>query len=297
MAVDLNLPAQRFARYLAEAGLDVRRTLAFAGLSTLVVVDPAGRAGASGLGVAKGLSGYYHVIESVPADVEPAVYGYYWYKRFGPAQHDAWRAAFAFEYETLRSLAGHDAWAQVWWGDPAGEIPYYVMPYYERGSLAAVGAAAGWDLPAAQVVKLSTDIARALGALHERGVVHRDLNAENVLLAEDDRAVVADLGCARRLDAVPAGPRRRPDEFHWPPEYADEYDRAGVTADVYSLGVLMYQMATGRMPRHGGPSTGSGAPVGRYPRRFTEAVDACLAYDLKLRPQSVDEILAELTAN
>lgn len=248
MTVDLNLPAQHFIDYLARRGLVVRRTIAFAGLSTLALVDTAGRTSEGKVGVAKGLSGYYHVIEHVPEDLEPGVYGYYWYKRFGSGQHDTWRAAFEFEYKTLCSLAGHDNWAHVWWGDLAGEIPYYIMRYYERGSLASYGAAQGWDLPAPFVMEISTGIAQALTSLHAMGVVHRDLNAENVLLSGDGQAVVADLGCARRLDAPPVEPRRRPDEFHWPPEYAERYDVAGVEADVYALGVIIYQMTVGRMP-------------------------------------------------
>jgi serine/threonine protein kinase len=296
MAVDLNLPAQRFADYLAGQGLPVRNTIAFAGLSTLTLVDTSGRPGAGGLGVAKGLSGYYHVIEAAPADVKPGVYGYYWYQRFGSGQHDTWRAAFEFEFATLQSLAGHDNWAHVWWGDMNGAIPYYVMRYYECGSLASLGAAFGWDLPVSLVLSVGTDIARALAALHASGVVHRDLNAENVLLADDGRAVVADLGCARRLDAPPVEPRRRTDEFHWPPEYADAYDVAGVQADVYSLGVLLYQMTVGRMPRHGGPQAASAVHAGRFPRVVTELVDACLAYEPGNRPESVDKILAEFAA-
>lgn len=292
--VDLNLPTQRFAAYLTDRGVPVHRIIAFAGLSTLAVVDASCRPTRGETGVAKGLCGYYHVIESLPPEVAPGAYGYYWYKRFGSGQHDAWRAAFQFEYEMLRSLAPHDNWAQVWWGEMEGEIPYYVMRHYKRGSLAAHGAAEGWNLPADRVLRLSKDIATALAALHSVGVVHRDLNAENVLLTDDGGAAVADLGCARRLSAPPTQPRRRADEFHWPPEYAEAYDVAGVEADVYSLGVLMYQMTVGRMPRHGAPPAHCAPRVGRFPAALITLADACVAYEPKDRPQSVKEILADL---
>ncbi|MFE9287977.1 protein kinase domain-containing protein [Streptomyces olivaceus] len=293
-AVDLNYPAARFAEFLAGRGLVTRRTIAFAGLSTLAVVDTSASQAAGDLAVAKGLAGYYHVIDAVEPEQQPGVYGYYWYKRYGSAQHDAWRTAFAFEYATLDSLRGYDCVAQVIDGDLDGDIPYYLMHYYKRGSLAADASGRGWDLPVDFVVRVSQDVALGLGALHARGIVHRDLNAENVLLKEDGGAVIADLGCARALDAPPTEPRRRPDEFHWPPEYAESYDTASVEADIYGLGVLMYQMTVGRMPRHSGPGCAEGARIGRYPAALTTVADACLEYQPKNRPASIEEVLKQL---
>ncbi|SDN00349.1 Protein kinase domain-containing protein [Lentzea albidocapillata subsp. violacea] len=289
-SVDLNLPAALFTRFLAGCGLEVRRTIAFAGLSTLAVVN--GPSGAET--VAKGLSGYYHVIDAAEPEQAPGVYGYYWYKRFGPEQHELWRKAFAFEFDVLRKLRGADCVAEFVDGDLDAEIPYYLMRYYPRGSLAAAGASCSWDFSSDFVVRSVRDIAEGLASLHGAGVAHRDLNAENVLLKDEAGAVIADLGCARALDAEPTGPHRKADEFHWPPEYADAYDRAGVEADLYSLGVLIHQMTVGRMPRHGGPGCAVGAPTGKFPPVLTALGDACLEYQPHNRPESTHAVLSAL---
>ncbi|GAA0571991.1 hypothetical protein GCM10010172_65650 [Paractinoplanes ferrugineus] len=289
--LDLDLPAAHFARFLGTRGLPVNRTLAFAGLSTLVVVDAAALPDAKDdLAVVKGLSGYYHVIEHTPPELQPGVYGYYWYKRYGPEQHEIWRTAFAFEFGTLTRLSGDPNWVEVWSGDMHAEVPYYVMRHYPRGSLAAHGAAQGWQFPAGFLMRTVTDIATGLATLHGLGVAHRDLNAENVLLTDDGGAVVGDLGCARDLHAARSGPQRKPDEFHWPPEYAEAYDRAGVEADVYSFGVILHQMATGRAPRHGAPPCAGRAASRGLPLELGALADACLEYLPENRPRSMVDV-------
>lgn len=292
---DLTLPAGRFARFLQGRGLPVERVLAFAGLSTLAVVGTDVLDGADApFGVAKGLSGYYHVIEGIEDRERPGAYGYYWYKRFDGAQHRTWEAAFRFEYDTLHALRDSAGVVDVWAADLDAEIPYYVMRHHERGSLSAVAGARGWDLPATFVLDVVSGIGTGLSALHGLGRVHRDLNAENVLITDEGGAVIADLGCARALHAPPTGPRTRPDELHWPPEYAESYDTAGVEADVYALGVLIHQMTVGRMPRYLAPGCTAAAPPGRYPKALTVVADACLEHEPRNRPGSVEEALRDV---
>jgi serine/threonine protein kinase len=294
---DYDYAAGRFEKFLAQRGVPVRRTLAFAGLSTLALVDLAGAGGEPEQAVAKGLSGYYHVIADEEEERRAGVYGYYWYKRFGPKQHAQWRAAFELEYRTLLACRGEAGIVQVLSGDLDGEIPYYLMRYHGRGSLSQEMASAGGKLPVDFALSVVHDVTSGLDALHRNGVAHRDLNSENVLIGESGRAVVADLGCARLLSSGPSGPARRPDEFHWPPEYASDYATAGVEADLYALGVLVFQLVTGRMPRHGGPSCAEAAATGSFPAAIPELADACLEYDPANRPASASEVLARLAGH
>ncbi|GAA3885597.1 hypothetical protein GCM10022243_58030 [Saccharothrix violaceirubra] len=289
--VDFDYPAGRFTAFLNARGVEVRRIIAFAGLSTLALVDSADAPGEPA--VAKGLSGYYHVIHDAPPERQPGTYGYYWYKRYGPEQYAAWHTAFRFEYETLRALRGSPGIVEVSTGDMDAAIPYYLMRHHPAGSLAHHAGSLGWDLDADFVLTVARDVAGGLETLHRRGVAHRDLNAENVLLTEEGHAVVADLGCARDVRSGPLGPARRPDEFHWPPEYATAYDTADAKADLYALGVLIHQMTTGRMPRYLGPSCVAAAPAGRFPAELLKIADACLEHRPENRPEAAD-VLARL---
>ncbi|MBP2471867.1 serine/threonine-protein kinase [Crossiella equi] len=290
--LDLHHPARVFAEHLAERGLPLKRVLAFAGLSTITVVDTTARADVPAEeAVAKGLCGYYHVIEHAPPEQRPGVYGYYWYKRYGPAQHEAWRTAFHLEHQVLSALCGQPGIAEVWTAELAEGIPHFLMRHYARGSLAAHAGALGWQVDAELALTAAADIATGLEVLHGKGIVHRDLNAENVLRTDDGHFVLTDLGNARDVHAPPCGPSSRPDEFHWPPEYATGYDTADTRADLYSLGVLIHQLTTGRMPRHLGRSCQASA-AGRFPPGLLAVADACLEPDPDNRPESAAEVLA-----
>jgi hypothetical protein len=128
---------------------------------------------------------------------------------------------------------------------------------------------------------LMEKVARAVGAAHERGIVHRDLKPSNVLLGEDDEPLVSDFGLAKFLydDAELTQPGQR---VGTPAYMAPEQAAAGAgpispAADVWSLGVLLYELLTGRRPFLGsdpGELTSSirtADPV--PPRRLCRAVD------------------------
>ena len=130
---------------------------------------------------------------------------------------------------------------------PAG-TPYLVMDYLPTslgGRLRERGA-----LPEGDVVRIGEDVARGLGYAHERDVVHRDVKPDNVLFAPDGRALVSDFGIARAGDALPSTASRQvvlgtPSYFS--PEQARGLPLDG-RSDLYSLGVTLYEAATGTLP-------------------------------------------------
>ena len=78
----------------------------------------------------------------------------------------------------------------------AGGLLYYVMPYV-RASRCAAGSSGRARLPVPVALRIAREVALALDYAHRNGVIHRDIKPENILL-EDDQAIVADFGVARR---------------------------------------------------------------------------------------------------
>src|SRR5206468_8070235 len=95
-------------------------------------------------------------------------------------------------------------------------------------------------------------LARAVQAAHEAGIVHRDLKPANVLLAEDGTPKVTDFGLARKLegatDLTASGAILGTASYMAPEQAAGNAKRVGPAADVYALGVILFELLTGRPP-------------------------------------------------
>jgi serine/threonine-protein kinase len=109
-------------------------------------------------------------------------------------------------------------------------------------------------LPISEAVAYAIEIGRALDAAHERQLVHRDVKPQNVLLDEEGRAKVTDFGIARSLELearqLTAAGRVVGTTDYVSPEQALGHEVTG-QSDVYSLGILLYEMLTGEVPFKG----------------------------------------------
>jgi eukaryotic-like serine/threonine-protein kinase len=140
-------------------------------------------------------------------------------------------------------------------GDTNG-IPWYTMPFVEGQSLRTQLDATG-ALPLADVMSILRDIARALEFAHARGVVHRDIKPDNVLLS-GGTAVVTDFGIAKALSAsreAPGGTLTQIGMSLGTPAYMAPEQAAGDPtidhrADLYALGCLAYELLAGHTPFH-----------------------------------------------
>ena len=181
-----------------------------------------------------------------------------------------------------------------------GQI-YYTMPHLPNGDLA------GRNLREDQqrILEIMRSLADALGYAHEQGIVHRDVKPENVLFDKLDRPLLADFGIA--LSDSLHQPRVTREgatigsSGYMSPEQARSQSLDG-RSDIYSLGVLCYELLTGEMPFRG-PDTLSVAlahienPVPRLPqlrRHWQPFVDKAMAKRPEARFQDAEEVLAAL---
>jgi eukaryotic-like serine/threonine-protein kinase len=140
----------------------------------------------------------------------------------------------------------------------------------------------GGPLSAGEVLSIGRDLCRALGAVHEAGLLHRDIKPQNVMRDADGRIVLMDFGAGHRGEAMAQALAGTP--LFLAPEVLDE-GPATVQSDVYSLGVLLHYLATGSYPvtgaslaqiRHNhmeGQRTRVRAVRPDLPRRIADAID------------------------
>jgi serine/threonine protein kinase len=137
--------------------------------------------------------------------------------------------------------------------------PYLTMAYIEGQSLAEA-LEAGQSFTPTQTAMLVRKVALAMQEAHAQGVIHRDLKPSNILLRPNGEPMVMDFGLASRSDdRQSAGLTRRGDvigtyEYMSPEQVEADNAAVGPAADVFSLGVVLYELLTGRRP-FTGPTT------------------------------------------
>ena len=187
--------------------------------------------------------------------------------RLGPGEPGEAVLTYEMEQTVLGALRGPHVPRLVAAGDVA-EQPYLVMERVEGRSLKEWSDRA--PLPAGEVARLGVAVATALHALHEQEAVHLDLKPSNVLLRPTGQAVLIDLGLAAHAHYpdLLAEELRRPigsAPFISPEQVLGI--RGDPRSDVFALGVILYELATGQLP-FGAPTS----PAGLRKRLFRDPV-------------------------
>jgi serine/threonine protein kinase/GNAT superfamily N-acetyltransferase len=130
--------------------------------------------------------------------------------------------------------------------------PYIIMKFIEGTTLKHVMAQGA--VPIADIIEVMSQVASALDYAHSRGVLHRDIKPSNIMLDRDGTSYLADFGLARL--AVGGATTLSQDmligtPFYMSPEQARGDDNIDTRADIYSLGVVLYELLTGTVPYSG----------------------------------------------
>lgn len=187
--------------------------------------------------------------------------------------------------------------------DEATQTPYLVMEYLEGLPLDRV--LEKGSLPFPRACSWAGDVAVALAVAHRKGVIHGDVKPANILITNDNRLKLMDFGMARlaRYDAKDTPLLGTP--AYWCPEQImgkaqDE------RSDIFSLGIVLYEMVTGNRPFDADSLQGicakilSSSPLppshanGSLPKALDEVMASCLAKDPAKRMSSGDEVAQAL---
>ena len=169
------------------------------------------------------------------------------------------RARFQREAEAVASLH-HPNIVEIY--DVGGDegFPFFSMELLEGGSLAQT--LSGTPQPARQAAALLITLAEAVQVAHQAGIVHRDLKPGNILLTGAGDGKIADFGLARHFEGESAltlsGTRMGTPSYMAPEQVVGKAGMIGPATDIYALGVLLYEMLTGRPPFRGETASETG---------------------------------------
>lgn len=213
---------------------------------------------------------------------------------------DVEQPLFQREFEAIGGLS-HPGVVEIYdYGLHEGR-EFMAMEYFPGGDLRARMQAA--PLTEVAAVEYVRGIADALSAAHRHGVLHRDLKPANIML-RDDQAVLIDFGIAKRLDDYThstAVGLLRGSPYYMSPEQAHGWE-LDARSDIYSLGVIFYEMLTGSRPYDGESAMEVlqlhvSAPVPQLPvaqRRHQPLLEAMMAKSRNDRMHSATAIIAQL---
>ena len=206
----------------------------------------------------------------------------------------------------LSSKVTHKNVLRVYDLGEAGNVKFLTMQFIEGQDLESMMRQQG-RLPMPTIVEVFRQVCEGLAAAHEQGVIHRDLKPQNIMVDKSGRVVVTDFGLAKSLEhagLTEAG------KILGTPHYMSPEQVKGVVlderSDIFSLGVILYEMLTGTMPFTGGsayeimisrvtrPARPASDLNNAIPQYLLRVLQRCLETNLDLRYRSVSEILRDL---
>ena len=212
--------------------------------------------------------------------------------QFAPAMLERILKRFEREAKALARLTHPNIVSVIDYGEHDG-APYLVMPYLPGGTLKQ---RLGKPMPWQEAVRILLPIAQALEYAHEHNIIHRDIKPSNILLTEKGQPMLSDFGIAKILESGETATLTGTGVGVGTPEYmAPEQwtGQAGPQSDLYSLGVVLYELVTGRKPYTADTPAAillkqANEPLprpGQFIRSLPEAVEKALLKALAKKPE------------
>jgi serine/threonine-protein kinase len=221
-----------------------------------------------------------------------------------PDLRDEYEARFQQEAKAAGSLS-HPAIVTIYDLGKTGDLAYIAMEYLDGQELRdLIGAAQ--NLPVHHAISIAAQVAAGLGYAHQYGIVHRDIKPANIMVLKDGSAKITDFGIARmRASEVKTqtGMRLGSPKYMSPEQVLGQ--RVDHHTDIFSLGVVLYEMLTGKAP-FGGNSlealmyqTVNTVPLApsKINPDVPEMLDLILAKALEKRPDNRYQLAAELASD
>ena len=187
-----------------------------------------------------------------------------------------------FEEATHQAQLSHPNMVQMTDYFKEGEDYFLVLDFVQGRSLAEVIDSIKGPMPQKQALRIFKEILEALNCAHEKAILHRDIKASNVMVDNSGRALLTDFGIAQQAGDEQAASLGRvigTPEYMSPEQYIDS-DKIDHRSDVYSAGILLFEMLTGRLPFQGSQDElreqHLGVPVPN-PRTINPKIKKCLA--------------------
>jgi len=160
------------------------------------------------------------------------------------------RTRFMDEARVLARFGEHPNIVSVLAFFEANESAYFVMRYLEGQDLAGLLKSKGGRLPAQQAVEITLSVLKGLQAVHEAGLLHRDIKPQNIYISQNGEVKLLDFGAARY--ALMENSRTLTTILtpgYAAPEMYDPKDQVGAYTDVYSVGATLHELLTGQSPK------------------------------------------------
>ncbi len=203
--------------------------------------------------------------------------------QFAPSMLDEILIRFEREAKALAKLSHPNIVPVHDYGKYEG-APYLVMEYLPSGTLKQ---RSGNHLSVQQILRILLPIAQALAYAHEHNIIHRDIKPANILLTEEGLPMLSDFGIAKLLESNQSGSLTGTGMSIGTPEYmAPEQwtGQSGPQSDIYSLGVVLYELVTGRKPYT------ADTPIGVMLKQVKESLPAPSQFVPDL-PEGVEEVI------
>ena len=222
------------------------------------------------------------------------------------AQNEEFRRRFNAESQAVAQLS-HPNIVSVYDVSRGGDMEYIVMELIDGITLKQYMEKRG-QMDWREALHFITQIMRALSHAHSRGIIHRDIKPQNIMVLRDGSVKVADFGIACLADSAQTLTQEALGSVHYiSPEQA-RGDRPDARSDIYSSGVVLYEMLTGRLPFEGESAVSvaiqhlSSIPLAPreinpdIPEQLELICMKAMAPDLEHRYQSADAMIADLEA-